>query len=217
MVWIRKKRSTTSKRKFMRRKMVRGRIPRRLPARLQTHYYKRKSSAAILTGATGGIDLYGSAYYSLSSVNGYTDFTALYDRYRIVAVKTTFVWNNNSGSIAYPQAFNSFPVIHTLVDYNDATAPTSVNALLENSRTKSFAFSNSRNIVNVYFKPKPLVMLWNQAAGTQQAAGVGDNTFKDVIHSNISHYGIKWCIENLGEKNEITVYHTYYLAFKDAK
>jgi len=183
----------------------------------QVHFFKRRIIATVITGAAGAPDIYGFAFYSLANVNGAGDLINLYDRYKITGVKTTFVWNNNQGSLLVTQPQNAFPVLHTLVDADDANAPTSVNGLLEYSKTKTRAFSNSRNVISVYFRPTPLTMLWNQVAATQQAAGLSHPTWLATLHSNIAHYGLKYAVENLGTNNEISVYHTYYLAMKDVR
>lgn len=219
MAFKRPRRSTAASRakrpRFGCRKAVRMSRPVRAANRV--HYFKRKSQAALYTGNAAGSDLYGGAYYYLGGANGFGDFTALFDRYKIIAVKTTFVWNDMLSNSTIAARSNAYPTVHTLIDYDDANAPTSLNGFLVNGRVRSHHMGPNRNVCSVYFRPKTKIMLWSEGALTDQASGIqGPNNWKDCDYTNITHYGLKWCIENLGTNNEITVYHTYYLAFRDS-
>ena len=70
-----------------------------------------------VTGFGGGLD------FSLIDLPNYTEFTALYDQYKINAVKVTFLpqitENVSLGSVNNPQACSRFM---SAIDYNDSSA-----------------------------------------------------------------------------------------------
>lgn len=211
--WQRKKRPMAKRNRF-------GKVTRRrTPIRNKVCFFKRKSFATQVVGVTTGADQYGGAYYSFASVNGASEFTPLFDQYKILAVKTTFVLQGNSGgqNMDTNSTLGSLPQVFTLIDRNDATTPTSLNSFLENGKVVQHKLSRDRNSCSVYFKPTVLGMAYNEAAGTSQNAIEEPSRWYNMVHTNISHYGLKYIISGLGYNNYIDIYHTYYFACKDPK
>lgn len=190
---------------------------RNVASRNKIHYFKRKSLAAILTGTlVTGADQFGSCVYTLSAVQNPSEFTALFDRYKIKSVRTDFVWLRRTDQAGTYGPTN--PTVYTLIDYNDSTVPTSTNQMLEYGRCRTKALNFSRNVCSVYFKPK--LMMYAGAATSTLGINSVNPPFEfwlSTVSTGTEHYGLKYGISGLWTQDIIEVYHTYYLAFKDSK
>jgi len=90
--------------------------------------------------------IYGVLTFKLSDLPNANEFTALYDLYKIDKVNVEIIpafnssvyiqASNPQGSSTAPYN-NVVPMIHTVIDYNDATHPTDINTILQNSTYKS--------------------------------------------------------------------------------
>lgn len=191
-----------------------GKYTKRVASRNKIHYFKRRSLAAVLTGTpVTGADFFGAVTYSLGNVANYGEFVSLYDRYKIKAVRTDFVWlRRNDHASSYS---STFPTVYSLIDYNDDAVPTSTNQMLEYGKCRTKVFNDNRNIVSVYFRPKMACTVTDWQGG----ATTGVNLPEYWISSSTSpkHFGLKYGVSGLWTQDIIEVYHTYYLAFKDSK
>lgn len=196
-----------SKKKSMRR--YRKRYTRRVPRSLgnpkqKIFYYTRFCDLGTIT-STSASTTYGASSFNLSQVPGYTDFTALYDFYKIKAIKLSFVpWSNvtngNSGT-------EHFQRIFTVIDYNDVGIPTAVTDL---QQYKSCKWSPNNRIHKRYFKPKTIIDSYNELALV-----LDKQPWVPTTNTTNSYYGIKWAIES--QINLTTLYKIeakFYLAFK---
>lgn len=170
--------------------------------------------AAVLTGVpVTGQDFFGAVTYSLGNVPSYGEFVSLYDRYKIKAVRTDFVWlkrDDASISMSY-----TYPTVYTLQDYNDDTVPTSTNQMLEYGRCRTHIMNNGRNVCSVYFRPKMTCTVTDWQGGA--TTGVNLPEYWISTSTSPKHFGLKYGISGLWQNDLIEVYHTYYLAFKESK
>jgi len=147
--------------------------------------------------------------FSLQDVAGYTEFTALYDMYKINAVKIVFLpqitQNISLGSINNPEANARF---YTALDFNDATAPTSVDAIKEykTCRYTPILRAHKRYI----YKPKIL-----------DTNGFSINPWMSTTNTTANFYGIKGAVEPMFSTTTTDMSYTieckFYLAFKNVK
>lgn len=190
------------------------RMSKRVTAKSQTHFFKRKSFAATIAGNSSATTQLGGVIYTLNAANGYADFTSLYDKYQIKAVRTDFVYvanaNNTSGII-------NNPVVYTLIDTNDATALGTTNNMLEYGKARIHCLGVNKQVTSVYFRPKMLAAAYATGTGTVACMNVSGSPWITTANPNIDHYGLKYGVDGLGSNNNIDIYHTYYLAFRDQK
>ncbi len=107
---------------------------------------------------------YNSAAYSFSITDVYnvTEFGALFDQYRIAAVKVRFDFISSSESVFTPaSAINQQMTLMVYEDYDDSTAPTASNvgwqSVAETGRAVRRVFPNRQNFLEYTLKPKYLV------------------------------------------------------------
>ena len=143
MVYRRKR---TYRRKYPRRKRVyKRRVTRRKYSGGKIFAFKRKFEA------TGVIVMPGTAFsqiysFSLGNVPSSTDYTNLFDMYRITGVKLTITPNTDSNDLLSVGKFNMFSVI----DYNDLSTITVVQA----EQYQNCKRTISTRVHSRYIKPK---------------------------------------------------------------
>lgn len=123
------------------------------------HYFKRtykqtvdvvgnaNAFIPVLTSSAGGYNR-----FRLSDCPNYTDFTNMYDSYRICGIKRKYIFNANvreTNVAAY-----GLPRLITCNDFNDASAPTNEGEMLEYSSCKT---SRLDRITKRYFKPSTTI------------------------------------------------------------
>lgn len=144
--------------------------------------------------------------FKLSDLPGYTEFTNLYDSYRILAVRYDII---NQGISSGNMISNLTPIIHTIVDKDDATAPTTINEVMEDSRRKSKQWVGAHS---VYIKPK----IQNDNNGSQVISPKG-KPWIDMSDAGVLHYGLKYMVTARTSANTTFYYDTlttYYIQCK---
>ena len=141
---IRRKRVNPAKAAMIRRTrwMVRrSRIPRKIRQPIQ--YFKRSTYLSGWTANSLTNDIFGNYYASLNQVPSVSDFTGLYDQFRINAVKITIIPRGNSsditpgsGSTSAAQSVGVFSVI----DYDDDTNLASISQAMQYQNCKMTRF-----------------------------------------------------------------------------
>ena len=96
------------------------------------HYFKRTFNIGVDI-TTSNISEFVDCYnFSLQDVPGYTDFTGLFDYYKITGIRFKVIPYLQSDSNSVGTTNNSGnPPIFYVVDTNDGSAPVSVNAVIE--------------------------------------------------------------------------------------
>lgn len=156
----------------------------------------------------GGLGITG--FFSLDQLPNYTEFTALFNQYRIRKVKTVWTFSVNSNGYADTggQAF-----VYVVKDRSDGTPLTSTSALLQYSSLKRRSLFKP---VVMTFYPKPSINL-----GT--TIGEGTSLRSDWINTrdyDVPHYGMKYGVEVLGNSDNkvigtLSILHTFYLEFRN--
>lgn len=187
----------------------------------RTFKFKRGCVLSTMTIVCNGVVTSSTGAYSfkLSDLPNYTEFTALFDRYRITGVRLQVmprisqqtVGGNATAATAYS------PVIAHTIDYDDATTPADINAI------------NQYDSVKYQYEYKPFkVWIRPRAAQAQYGSGVftsyGNSNPKqwmDVASPDITYYGWKWATN--GYSAQLTgnqywdVMATYYLEFMNPR
>jgi hypothetical protein len=144
--------------------------------------FVRNFDAGVLVGSTSS-DVLGALKFVLTQLPSYTEFTTLFDQYRISRLEYTFLPYFTIGT---PTAYA--PFIATAVDYDDGTAPASFGAIqqYENSRVisayRQFAAS---------FQPHIAVAAFGGAFTSYANNRPG---WIDSASPSVEHYGLKYVI-----------------------
>lgn len=173
------------------------------------HHFKRSVFySGGISGSTLG-DTYGALQFNLSAVPAYTEYTALFDMYRINKVKVTFMPRGNSEDLGSTAGMVKF---FTVLDYDDADAPTNLTDLLqyENLKTTRVTRDHSRVLA-----PRFASEVYQSAVSTGYSARRG---WLDCDNPSIQHFGLKWCWQQLpAGAQTMDIKIDYHLSFKGTK
>ena len=119
----RRRRLTRRPRRMMRRKPSRPLAKRAM----KVHHFRRTFKASNISSTTTGV--LGGYSFSLDQLPNYTEFTNLFDQYRINKIVVKFIPNHNSSDVsASTQVISNF---NSVIDPTDATAPATGAELYE--------------------------------------------------------------------------------------
>jgi len=152
--------------------------------------------------------------FSLSDLPGSSDFTNLFDQYRITAVEIVYVFSTH---ILASQA--RYPRITFSVDYTDASTPASENAVLEYQNSETYQFGQTKHTFKRMFKPRAALAAFEGAFTGYGAAP--PNMWFDCSDSGVQYYGVKEWVSNFNSTLNtgaiINVYARYHMDFKNAR
>lgn len=211
----------------------------KLPVAARTHIFRRAGQLMrITTTGTGGIASgaydgngsqflssvsadsmtscyqFGAAYiFKLSSVVDSSDFTNLYDKYKILGVKLRIIMQSNTANVG---GTSVLPVISYCSDHDDAAIPSSLYQITTKAAYKTKVLG--RSYIDVYIKAKPAVAMYQ---GTFSGYGITGQPWCNSANPDIQHYGFKFWVNNFympsGGMNQIEIQPTYYLALKESQ
>lgn len=222
----------STKAQIMRRRLVR-KVGRR--SKVQQNFLRLKRTwhkAPTGEGVPGGTwDLYWDSAtgsyvncqgkgmeFKLNDLPNFTEFTTLFDAYRIRGVKLDFVpiYNSheiNEGPAASPFDRLGMPIMTYARDYDDSTAPATEDAILQYSTNSCLVLSNKKS---VYISHPRVATTVYRPGITAAYAEAKKNLWLDCANPDVPHYGLKYYvpIENLSKILYVRVYATYFLEFK---
>lgn len=139
---------------------------------------KRASASALLFTSSTTVDVLASYYFTLDGMAGYTDFTALFDQYKINSVWVEAVPSSDQ--------LNG-EVLNIAIDYDDATA-TSVSNLLQYNSLVRVPYGKTFTVpIN-----RPAVDVLANATGSATRAAVNRRSpWLDCGAADVQHYGLK--------------------------
>lgn len=208
---IKKRNRRTYKKNYGARKSRRG------PSR-QVHYFKRRFYIDTITGDNVQNNVFRGYNFTLGLVPNVSDFTNLYDQYKIQGIRLEFrlrrnISNDSTGAVAADTGVR--PLMYTVVDYDTSTTPASVAALREYANCKVWQFDSEKPYTR-FFKPKVLNEVYRTAITTATAPMAApwlSTTFTDA-----QHFGMQVAIDRLrAPQYSIDVEGVMYLAMKNTK
>lgn len=212
MVYRRRYKRTYRKKTYGRKRTYRKRFSRKTrisKSGQRLYLFKR------YTGAYGQLTInninptFAGFNFSLNDLPNYTEFTSLYDMYKINCIKISFIpqmtENVSLGTINNPYANTRF---FSVIDYNDATAPTTIDQLREYATCKMTPILKTHK--RVIFKPKIL-----------DSSSYTLSPWISCDSPSNNYYGIKVGVEAMGSTSTtIMTYNieaVFYMSFKNVK
>lgn len=158
-----------------------------------------------------------SRTFSLDKVANHSEFTALYDQYKITGIKIYMDYSPDVamvGGAANSMAY--FPKLWIKRDYDDAATPT-LTQMTESNMTKCIRFNSVRTTYSMFIKPATLATMYRTSLTS--AYGSQWNKWIDCNNADVPHYGIKFIAQGLQSTNlgAITLRFKYYLTFKNVR
>lgn len=189
-----------------------------------TYFFKRFTGAlSTIALAAGTGTSFGAITFKLDDIPGYTEYTAMFDKYRINAVKIMFLPVSDNTLVATSQDTQAFRITEyanrffTALDFNDATAPTTTNELRQYKYCKVTPYVR---LHERYIKPRVL-MTATESSGTFVYNTVA-RPWLSCADPEVQHYALKYAFDgrtNASGSPE-TLYKIeaiYYMSFKDPK
>lgn len=184
------------------------------------HYLSRYAGAvdvstiSTLTSSWGGF-----LEFSLGQVPNSTDFSNLFDSYRLMGVLLTFRLMDNPDSTNYinsttfTQGSNFYPKLWWCIDRDDSTTPT-LASIRERSTAKCLVLRPDRFIKVLVKYPRPMIQAYS--GGYMQAPV----SWLRTNEPNTPHYGLKVVLDKMGYSGTtftVGIDKKYFFTFKHSK
>lgn len=215
---IRIRRTRRPVRNARRPRTMRRTLVRRAPASFKRgeYHFKRwaqQTSGNFTINGNAAFAPYQAAnVFTLADLPNVSDFTNLFDHYRINKVVMRFWLRIDPGAQAAATA--SYPKHYSVIDYDDTT-------LLTQAEMRQHA--NCR--IRVMYPNRPVTIVFTPATlGLTYLSAVG-STFSpqwkkwvDMANTAVPHYGLKWNVDDLTNTNyKIDVETCFYISVKGVR
>lgn len=181
--------------------------------RRDTHFFRRFAYKTTINGDVSRTAK-GALTFAIQDVPGLSDFTSLFDYYKISGVKLRFTTLLDPTSQAAGNSF--YPKLYTAIDLDDDTPPTSSDDLRQRANCKIHWLQPNRSY-DIFLRPRYLKNVY--ISGVSTGYEIGKQTWLDLSNTNIPHYGLKFVIENLANDlgQSVQVEATYYIAMRGTR
>lgn len=199
------RRKYAPKRRLIRRRQL-ARPMRRMPRQPNVYHFKRKFFLIDAIVVNSGVDDKRGIGFALQNLPNFTDFTNLYDMYRINKVVYKIIPKYTQQTIT--ALTNNVQQIHSVLDYDDITAPGTISDLTQYQNHK---MTRGNQIHTRVIVPKVL----NTTAGLNTAPK--SYQWLDCDNTGIVHRGLKLYIPAPGSAGLTLSYDveaTFYVSFK---
>lgn len=188
-----RRRITGGLNRWRRRKGLLGSVPRSM---MRVHHFKRTYQGSDITASSSGNAL-GALSFRLTSIPESTEFTYLFDVYRINLIVWKLVPSFTSFD-ANPVSTNVLcPNVHTVIDHDDDTDPSNLNAMLQYS---TYRMSRGNRTIKRVFRPSILQETVKELSGNTIVSTSKTQRYKqwiDCEDAATEHYGVKYFIDAL--------------------
>lgn len=182
-------------------------VPRLLLKRDKVFTFARSLTLASLVPSTT-VDLFGAYSFHLDQCANYTEFTALFDQYRIMQVQIDFIWDLGQNSGCSP--------LYTILDYDDASAPVNLGEYLQYD-TLMITSGGSRDHSRVVHPQAAAAMY----SGTFTSFGNAPRMmWQNCASPGIQYYGVKYAIPASAGNPTTAAYQVvakYVLQFRNTR
>lgn len=179
-------------------------VPTRLPRGMNTglHHFKRTFQGADINASASG-NVLKALTFNFNQMPNPTEFTTLFDQYKINAIKWMAVPNFTGSDLNPSSTTQSIPNMWSVIDHDDAIDPANLNEMLQYPGVK---MTRGQQIHSRYFKPSVLADI----AGIV-ATNVKYQQWLNLANITIPHYGVKYYVDqtqaNVGSwRTYITLY-----------
>jgi len=143
--------------------------------------------------------------FSLDQLAQYSTWTTLFDQYMIDTVQVIIRPQYNAIGLFVPSSVK-IPLLYTVIDYDDNTAPTTLTQLKEYSNCNVSMYET----VVVQFSPHAALAAYDGSVFTSFANST--RTWIDAAYPGVKHYGVKMGVE--GGQSGQTGLQTFDISIK---
>lgn len=160
-------------------------------------------------------DTFNNLTFQLSDLANYSEFTNLFDAYKITGVSCRFVpAYTEAVSTTQTSVVDVGAFLYT-TDYDDSTNFTTMDEAYQKQGIK-IKYS-ARRPWTVFVRPKALFSGPGSAEFQTQSGKYSPWINCNATTAGVVHRGIKWAWRQAAAANHIDVFCTYYLKFKQVK
>lgn len=206
------RRSAPRRRLIRRRRMARRPIRRMIPRNPNVHNFKRKLFLQDYI-AVSGTQVAGATQFTISDLPSSTDFTNLFDQYRINKIVWKLIPKYTEVALVPGSATQNANLqqIHSVLDYDDATAPTSISQLTQYQNHK---MTRGNQVHTRVLIPKVETMV-NGASNAPKSY-----VWIDCDDTTVFHRGVKFIVPSPGTTGTTLYYDaefTFYISCKNVR
>lgn len=185
------------------------------PAWAQVHHFRRNvNEIGPIVGNAAYIPYTNATGVTFNQLINSTEFTSLYDQYRINYVVDKY-WLKIDPS-AQAAASASFPKMYICRDLDDGAVPANLNELRERNNCVVKVMNPNRPVV-YKFKPNVLDSIYRTGI-TDGSSTPKWKVWIDCSLPDLSHYGYKYAIDDLTNTNyRVTIERTIYFSCKNVR
>lgn len=181
------------------------------------HYFKRSLGVTLLPGSANNV--YAGITFQLSSLPNHSEFTALFDQFRITYVQLQFYLQYNPAQIdttdVRGQGLATYPCMYITKDNDDGNSPTTLDELRQHADVKMFMLKPD-TIRKYGLKPATLSAQYQSSVATSYSPTWGQ--WIDCANSATPYYGVKIGIENMTSSSQYLVCRaTYWFQCRDTR
>lgn len=204
MAWKRKR--TFRTRRVFKRRFARKSFSRRPTKKYSSGVYKFKRTWTTASGISAGqaAPYLGTFSFQLSDLPTFTDFTGLYQQYKITGVKMKFFQPYQNGAAVMVNQLGGTsltqPMIrmHSVFDPND-NATTGIPALQQYQTYKIQELTSPSigkdGCLKFFYRPKEAVATANTGLSLTGYGAPGKGMWLDTDYPNVPYYGFKWAFD----------------------
>lgn len=174
---------TVSSRRYSNNNNTPAASPRWLKGQLGTLRAKRTYIAQTGWSSSNVAVVGTSLYFRLSNLPNYTEFTNLFDKYRIMKVRVTFIPKSQQAGTDVATARTG--TVAVAIDYDSAVSPAALGTVMEYDNCK--LYTGEKRITRT-FKPRIATAVYN-GAFTGYAEGMKD-MWIDNASPDVQYYGL---------------------------
>lgn len=178
--------------------MQRDKIPMPLPRVKHVFTTTRKAPLIEIYADSAGTT--GATAFTLDTLTGYTEFTALFDQYRIIEIRASF--NPMTAAFGPSTTTTDLPMLYTVIDFDDAATPANIDELRQFSTCQATSY---RELQFRCFTPQFALAAYGGAFTSYSQSRTG--AWNDCNSPSIQYYGLKWAI------SPVTVVSSQYLLY----
>lgn len=171
-------------------------------------YFKRTLYMKANRVSSTAADTFAGVQFTLNDVPNVAEFTSLYDQYQIKGIKYSLIPRISETDPAQ----QSLPNIGSVIDQDDASAPTSIDQL---TQYQNFRLTRGNKVHSRYWKPAIAQEVFG--GGVLTAYAPRKNVWIDCNSAAVPQYGIKFFIQQTAVVITFDVKIDYYIAFKNVR
>lgn len=131
---------------------------------------------------------------------GYTEFTALFDEYKILNAKIKMMFTNNNSSVNSPST--ALPEFLAITDQDDSTPPADIYAVMQYQKIQIKQLGQANDPLKRTVYPKPLVQTYRTSVTTGYSTPPAP-IWIDVNQADVPHYGCKMVFNNINNQTAV--------------